>query len=237
MDIQTSGGVRAVKILLDTADINYVQMLHDLYPIDGVTTNPTILAKTNRHGIDVLQEIVAVIGTEKMLHVQLLSTSTNAMLEEAQTLSRMLAGNIYIKIPVILEGFRTIKALHEQGIKVTATAVFTAQQALMAAKAGADFVAPYVNRVDNISGDGVKLVADIVHIFHTYQLKTQVLAASFKNVEQVHKVCLAGADAATIGEDVFTNLTCHPLTDWSINKFIEDWEMVHGVGTGMHDFR
>ena len=113
--------------------------------------------------------------------------------------------------------------------KVTATAVFTTQQALMAAKAGADFVAPYVNRVDNIAGDGVQLVADIVRIFTTYRLKTEVLAASFKNVGQVHHVCLAGAAAVTVGEEVFKSLTAHPLTDGSVAQFIADWEKEYGL--------
>ena len=222
-----------MKILLDTAQVSYIKKMNGLYPIDGVTTNPTLLARTKRQGVEVLQEILAVIGTKKMLHVQVLGTGANEMIGEAEYLVNKLDGNVYIKIPVIGEGFIAISKLHERGIKVTATAVFTAQQALMAAKAGADFVAPYVNRVDSIAGDGVKLVADIVHIFSIYQLKTQVLAASFKNLGQVQHVCLAGAHAATIGEEVFQSLTCHPLTDWSVDQFIADWEKVYGQGTGM----
>ena len=151
------------------------------------------------------------------------------MIEEGEALASTLTGNLYIKIPVIAAGFQAISALHQKGIKVTATAVFTAPQALMAAKAGADFVAPYVNRVDNIAGDGVQLVADIVRIFTTYRLKTEVLAASFKNVGQVHHVCLAGAAAVTVGEEVFKSLTTHPLTDGSVAQFIADWEKVYGT--------
>jgi len=226
-----------VKILLDTAEVQYIKSINDLYPIDGVTTNPTILAKTRRNGIEVLREILDVIGTDKMLHVQVLSTNAKDIVAEAEYISKMLAGTIFIKIPVVPEGFKAMQVLHEKKIKVTATAVFTAQQALMAAKAGASFVAPYVNRVDNISGDGVKLITDIVTVFNNYQLKTQVLAASFKNVEQVQKVCLAGAHAVTVGEEVFNNLTCHPLTDWSVSKFIEDWENVYGQGKIMSDYR
>lgn len=222
-----------MKILLDTAEVDYINRMQRAYPIDGITTNPTLLVKAKRQGLDVLKEILTVIGPEKMLHVQVLSTHAYEMIGEAEYLANTLAGNVYIKIPVIAEGFAAITELHERGIKVTATAVFTAQQALMAAKAGADFVAPYVNRLDAIAGDGVKLVADIVRIFTTYRLKTEVLAASFKNVGQVHHVCLAGAHAATISKEVFQNLTYHPLTDWSVEQFIADWEKFYGKGVGM----
>lgn len=219
-----------MKILIDTAAVDFVKSANECYPIDGVTTNPTILAKEKRPYIEILQEIVSIIGSGKMLHVQMLSTNAEGIIKEAEYVNQVLSGNIYIKIPVVPEGFKAMMALQKKNIKVTATAVFTPQQALMAGKAGASFVAPYVNRIDNISGDGVKIVADIVKIFDTHNIKAQVLAASFKNVEQVQKVCLAGTHAVTVSEDVFINLYHHPLTDWSVNKFIEDWESVYGKG-------
>ncbi len=219
-----------MNILLDSAEVKFIKSANEYYPIDGITTNPTILAKEKRPYIEILQEIVSIIGSEKMLHVQVLSTNAKEIIKEAEYVSQILNGNIYIKIPVIPEGFKAMMALRQMNIKFTATAVFTPQQALMAAKAGASFVAPYVNRIDNISGDGVKVVADIVKIFDTHHIKTQVLAASFKNVEQVQKVCLAGTHSVTLSEDVFINLYHHPLTDWSVNRFIEDWESVYGKG-------
>ena len=220
-----------MKILLDTADVNYIRKMNDLFPIDGVTTNPSILAKTKRPFMEVLLGIRSVIGQEKGLHAQVLSLKAEDIIGEAEYLISKLGENTYIKIPVIPEGFKAMRILASRGIKVTATAVFTAQQALMAAKAGASFVAPYVNRIDNISGDGVQVVANIAQLFKTYDFKTEVLAASFKNVEQVHKVSLAQTHAVTIGEDVFNSLTNHPLTDWSVNKFVEDWENAYGKGT------
>lgn len=220
-----------MKILLDTANVNYIRTMNDLFPIDGVTTNPSILAKSKRPFMEVLLEIRSVIGPEKALHAQVLSLKAEDILGEAEYLISKLGKNTYIKIPVIPEGYKAMRILVGRGIKVTATAIFTAQQALMAAKAGASFVAPYVNRIDNISGDGVQVVANIAQLFETYDFKTEVLAASFKNVEQVHKVSLVHAHAVTIGEDVFDSLTKHPLTDWSVNKFVEDWEGVYGKGT------
>ncbi|AJQ26736.1 transaldolase family protein [Pelosinus fermentans] len=219
-----------MNILLDSAKVDFIKSANEYYPIDGITTNPTILAKEKRPYIEILQEIVSIIGSEKMLHVQVLSTNAKEIVKEAEYVSQILNGNIYIKIPVVPEGFKVMMTLQKLNIKVTATAVFTPQQALMAAKAGASFVAPYVNRIDNISGDGVKVVADIVKIFDTHHIKTQVLAASFKNVEQVQKVCLAGTHGVTVSEDVFINLYHHPLTEWSVNTFIEDWESVYGKG-------
>jgi fructose-6-phosphate aldolase 2 len=219
-----------MNILLDTAQVDFIKSVNEQYPIAGVTTNPTILAKEKRPYIDILQEIISIIGSEKMLHVQALSTHAKEIVKEAQYVNKVLTGNVYIKIPVIPEGFKAMMILREMDIKVTATAVATPLQALMAAKSGASFVAPYVNRLDNISGNGAQVVTDIAKIFNTHTIKTQVIAASFKNVEQVQKVCLAGAHAVTVGEDVFTNLVQHPLTDWSVTKFIEDWESVYGKG-------
>jgi fructose-6-phosphate aldolase 2 len=217
-----------MKILLDTVDIDFIKKTNDLYVIDGVTTNPSILAKRNISCLDVLQEIRSILGEEKTLHTQVINTDAKGIIEEAEFLHNAFKENLYIKIPVTPEGYKAMKCLTERNIKVTATTVFTPQQALMAAKAGASYVAPYVNRIDNISGNGVNVVADIVTIFKMYNLPTQVLAASFKNTEQVQKICLAGAHAVTVNEDVFNNLFSHPLTDWSVNKFKDDWRKAYG---------
>lgn len=217
-----------MNILLDTVDVDFIKKTNDLYAIDGVTTNPSILAKQHISCLEVLQEIRTILGDEKTLHAQVISTDAKGMIEEAKFLNNAFKENIYVKIPVIPEGYKAMKYLTARNIKVTATAVFTPQQALMAAKAGASYVAPYVNRIDNISGNGVNVVADIVSIFQAYRLQTQVLAASFKNAEQIQKICLAGAHAVTVNEDVFNNLFSHPLTDWSVNKFMEDWQKTYG---------
>ena len=214
--------------LLDTADLSAIKKAYDLYPMDGVTTNPTIISKEKTNFIKHLKAIRSIIGEESMLHVQVLGETAEVMIEEAKYLQEKIGGNLYIKVPVTPQGIKTMKVLSKDGFKITATAIFTAQQALMAAKAGADFVAPYVNRIDNISGNGVAVVEEIVHLFNTFDLDSKVLAASFKNVQQVHESLLNGAHSVTINMENFEMLLEHPLTDWSVDQFIKDWEGVYG---------
>ncbi|PKM96331.1 MAG: fructose-6-phosphate aldolase [Firmicutes bacterium HGW-Firmicutes-1] len=221
--------------LLDTANLSEIRKAYDLYPMDGVTTNPTIIAKEQVKFIDHLKEIRSIIGTESMLHVQVLGSTAETMIEEALYLQEQLGGNLYIKIPATTQGIKAMKTLNKKGFKLTATAIFTAQQALMAAKAGADFVAPYVNRIDNISGSGVSVVEDIVHLFNTFGIDTKVLAASFKNVQLVHNSLLVGAHSITVNMETFDMLIEHPLTDWSVDQFVKDWEQVYGRGKTVLD--
>jgi fructose-6-phosphate aldolase 2 len=196
----------------------------------GVTTNPTIISKENKSFLDILNGIRKIIGNESMLHVQAVSLTAEKMVEEAEYLNSVIGGNLYVKIPVIPEGIKAIKILKQKGIKTTATAIFTAQQALMAAVAGAEFVAPYVNRIDNISGDGVSVVAQIVQLFEQHDIDAKVLAASFKNVQQVHNVALVGGHSVTVNPEILDAMINHPLTDWSVNQFTTDWESVYGIG-------
>lgn len=217
--------------ILDTANIESIKKAYDLYPMTGVTTNPTIISKEKRDFIEILKDIRNVIGKDSMLHIQVISTTAKEMVKEAEYLVKTIGGNIYIKIPVIPEGIKAIKILKKKNIKITATAIFTAQQALMAAIAGADFVAPYVNRIDNISGNGVHVVEEIVSLFETHNLHSKILAASFKNVQQVHAVSLTGAHSVTVNPEIMDKMLEHPLTDWSITQFINDWEIVYGKNT------
>ncbi|KPU27170.1 transaldolase [Caloranaerobacter sp. TR13] len=217
--------------LLDTANLESIRKAYDLYPMNGVTTNPTIISKEKRNFLDILKDIRKIIGVESMLHVQVISTNAEKMVEEAEYLNQVIGGNLYIKIPVIHEGIKAMKILKNKGIKITATAIFTAQQALMAAKAGAEFVAPYVNRIDNISGNGIGVVTEILQLFEHYNLDSKVLAASFKNVQQVHLVSLAGAHSVTVNPEILDKMLEHPLTDWSVNQFINDWTKVYGKDT------
>lgn len=216
--------------LLDTADLNSIEKAFDFFPMSGVTTNPTIISKENRNFLEILKDIRAIIGEDSMLHVQALSTNSSDIVKEAEYLNKVIGGNIYIKIPVITEGIKAMKILKNKGIKTTATAIFTSQQALIAAKCGAEFVAPYVNRIDNISGDGVGVVSDIVNLFDLYDIDSKVLAASFKNVQQVNDVAQVGAHSVTINYEILQKLLEHPLTSWSIDQFINDWEGVYGKG-------
>ncbi|TDT61290.1 fructose-6-phosphate aldolase [Fonticella tunisiensis] len=216
--------------LLDTANLDAIKRAFDLYPLGGVTTNPTIISKEKKNFLDILRDIREVIGKDSMLHVQALGTKADEIVREAEYLCEAVGGNLYIKIPVIPEGIKAVKMLKKKGIKTTATAIFTAEQALMAASAGAEFVAPYVNRIDNIGGNGVGVVSEIVHLFDTFGMDAKVLAASFKNVQQVHEVALNGGHAVTVSADIMDGLLYHPLTDWSVNQFIKDWEGAYGEG-------
>jgi fructose-6-phosphate aldolase 2 len=215
-------GGNKMLYLLDTADVEAIEEIVDCYPIAGVTTNPTIIAKRGKNVIDTIKEIRNVIGDESMLHVQTLGETAEEMVREANILRDAVKGNFYAKIPVNEQGLKTMKSLKKDGFNITATAIFTQQQALIAIMAGADFVAPYVNRLDNISSSGIKVVEDIVQLIKTYGLNTKVLAASFKNVEQVHQVSLSGAHSVTINPDICGNLIYHPLTQESIIDFILD---------------
>lgn len=215
-------------ILLDTADLNSIKYANDIYPLDGVTTNPTIISKEKKDFLTILKDIRDIIGEEKMLHVQAVGTKAEDIIKEAKYLNEKIGGNLYIKIPVNEQGIKAMKKLSKDGYKITATAIFTAQQALMAAKAGAEFVAPYVNRIDNIMGNGIGVVSDIVTIFDNFNIDCKVLAASFKNTEQVHNACLMGADSITVNENIIKQLIYHPLTDTSVHNFIDDWEKQYG---------
>lgn len=222
--------------ILDTANLEAIRKAVDLYPLSGVTTNPTIISKENRDFLEILKDIRNVIGKETMLHVQVLGTTAEKIIEEAKYLNEKIGGNLYIKIPVTQQGMKAIKILKKQGFKITATAIFTSQQALMAAVCGADFVAPYVNRIDNISGNGVQVVKNIVEEMKLYNLHTKVLAASFKNVQQVHELSSIGVHSVTVNPEIMDKMLEHPLTEWSVNQFIKDWERVYGEGKLTKDF-
>lgn len=213
--------------IIDTANITDIIHANTFYPLAGVTTNPTIISKENRPFWDVVKEIRDVIGSEKMLHVQTVQTSADKMEEEALKIYEELGENTIIKIPICEEGLKATMNLKKRGIGVTMTAIFTPAQALMAAQAGASFVAPYVNRLDNILADGTQVVKEIVQEFNQYHLSCKVLAASFKNAEQVHKCAMSGCDSVTISMEVFKSLISHPMTESAVNGFSKDWQSVY----------
>ncbi len=214
--------------LIDTADLDAIKKCSEYFPVSGVTTNPTIISREKTDFRTLLYSIREIIGDEKMLHVQATAAEADEIVKEAEMIKNVVRGNFYIKIPITREGLRATAICKDKGIGVTMTAIFTQQQALIAAKAGADFVAPYINRLDNIVSDGVRVVEEISAIFNNYSIKTQILAASFKTVEQVHKVSMSGAHAITINPDLFDMLIYHPLTYYAIDDFSKDWESVYG---------
>ncbi|WP_234495909.1 fructose-6-phosphate aldolase [Vibrio maritimus] len=220
--------------MLDTANLDAIKKAVDLYPIVGVTTNPTIIAKENRPLRDIILDIREIIGPDRMLHAQVVSDNADVMLEEAKAL-RKLDSEIIVKVPVTPQGIKAMKLISAEGIRITATAILTPQQALMAAMAGAEFLAPYVNRLDNICGDGTQVAAEMAHLIDVYQLDAKVLAASFKNVQQVHEVAKAGVQSVTIAPDVFDQLLVHPLTDSGVAGFMSDWNQAYGEGKTVLD--
>lgn len=217
--------------VLDTADLNAIKHCNEFYPLAGVTTNPSIIAKEKRDFWEIIKDIRNIIGPDKLLFAQTVQTEASKIVEEAVLMNEKSGGEFCVKIPICEEGLKATMELKKRGVKVLMTAIFTPAQALIAAKAGADYVAPYVNRLDNIIGDGCEVVAQIVEQFAIYDLPCQVLAASFKNAEQVHKCALVGCQCVTVTDDVLKAVITHPMTDAAISGFEKDWKNVYGDKT------
>ncbi len=216
--------------LADTANVDELKKLFYYFPIEGVTTNPTIIAAEKKPMSKILPELVELVG-DKMLHVQMISNKADDMLREAIAYKEKysLGDNYFAKIPVTEEGYKAMTMIKKQGVNVTATAIFTQQQALVAARCGADWVAPYVNRLDNISSHGIEVVGNIVDNIEQYGLDTGVLAASFKTVDQVHRVSMMRSQAATINFEILERLRSHPMTDMSVEWFEKDAEGLYDI--------
>lgn len=211
-----------MKILLDTADLKAIATINEKVGIHGVTTNPSILAREEKDPISILKLIKNVIGS-KMLHVQLNKSTYEEMVKEAKFLVEELGEDIYIKVPVTADGLCAMRKLKHIGYNITATAVFTPFQALLAANEGADFVAPYINRIDKSGESGKKVVEDILGLFNSNNIKTQVLGASFKSTDQILECALVGMQSCTIQPELLYDMIAHPLTDAALEKFSEDW--------------
>ena len=217
--------------ILDTADIEAIRHCNEFYPLAGVTTNPSIIAKEKRDFWEIVKDIRNIIGPDKLFFAQTVQTTADKIVEEAKLMNEKSGGEFCVKIPICEEGLKATMELKKLGIKVLMTAIFTPAQALIAAKAGADFVAPYVNRLDNIIGDGCEVVAEIVNQFDLFGMDCKVLAASFKNAEQVHKCASCGCHSVTVSADVLKAVITHPMTDSAIDGFEKDWKAVYGNKT------
>lgn len=220
-----------MEYYLDTADLVSIKHCNEFYPLAGVTTNPSIIAKEKTDFWKHIKEIRNIIGPDKLLFAQTVQTEASKIVEEAVLMNEKSGGDFCVKIPINEEGLKATMELKKKGVKVLMTAIFTPAQALIAAKAGADYVAPYVNRLDNILGDGTEVVAQIAEQFAIYDLPCKVLAASFKNAEQVHKCALSGCQCVTVTEDVLKAVITHPMTDAAITGFEKDWTGVYGDKT------
>jgi transaldolase len=212
-----------MQIFIDTADIEEIKEAQEMGVIDGVTTNPSLVAKTGRKFADVLSDIVAVVSGP--VSAEVISTDSPGMIAEAKELAAV-ADNVVIKIPLIPEGLKAVRRLTDMGIKTNVTLVFSPLQALLAAKAGATYASPFVGRLDDISHTGMELIDQIVTIYNNYDFETQVLVASIRNPIHLLDAALAGAHAATVPFKVITQLTRHPLTDQGLERFLADWKKV-----------
>jgi transaldolase len=216
-----------MQFFIDTADVNEIKKALALGLCDGVTTNPSLVAKTGRAFEDVLREVVSLVPGP--ISAEVTATETEGMLKEARHYAKF-GPQVVIKVPLIVEGLRAAKALSDEGIKTNVTLCFSAVQALLAAKAGATYVSPFVGRLDDVSTDGMALIGDIVQIFRNYGFATKVLVASVRHPVHVLQAAKLGADVATIPYSVIEQLARHPLTDVGLKKFLADWEKVPKAG-------
>jgi len=212
-----------MKIFIDTANIAEIKEAVALGVIDGVTTNPTLMAKENRPAQDLLKEICSLVSGP--VSAEAISLKVESMVLEARQLSKI-AKNIVVKIPLIKEGLKAVKILSGEGVKTNVTLCFSPAQALLVAKAGADYISPFIGRLDDISQKGMDLIRDIKIIYHNYAFKTKIIVASIRNPLHVVDAAIIGADIATVPFAVIEQLIKHPLTDIGIQRFLEDHKKI-----------
>lgn len=212
-----------MKFFIDSADIGEIKEAASMGVIDGVTTNPSLVAKTGRKFRDVLEDICEVV--KGPVSAEVVALDYDGMMKEARELAR-LKPNIVVKIPMTTEGLKAVKTCAGEGIRTNVTLCFSANQALLAAKAGATYISPFVGRLDDISEDGMALIRDVVTIYENYDFATEVLVASVRHPVHVLESARLGADVATCPFSVLKQLAQHPLTDTGIQRFLEDWEKV-----------
>ncbi len=212
-----------MKIFLDTANVKEIREAHSWGILDGVTTNPSLVAKEGRDFIQVVKEITQI--TSGPVSAEVVSITADEMVREGRELSRI-AKNVIVKIPMLKEGLKAIKTLSSEGIRINTTLIFSASQALLAAKAGASYVSPFIGRLDDISHVGMDIIRDIRIIFDNYDYPCEILAASIRHPLHFVDAAKAGADVATLPFSVLEALTKHPLTDLGLQKFLKDWESV-----------
>lgn len=209
-----------MKFFLDTANIEEIERINQLGLVDGVTTNPTIIAKEGKDFESVIKEICALV--DGPVSAEVTSLDSDGMIREAWEINQW-AANIVVKIPMTEAGLKAVHTISKEGIKTNVTLIFSVAQGLMAAKAGATYVSPFLGRLDDIASDGIQLVSDLREIFDIYDFKTEIIAASVRNLGHVEASALAGSDIATIPGNLFEKLWSHPLTTNGIAQFEADW--------------
>jgi transaldolase len=213
-----------MKFFIDTANINEIKEAAALGILDGVTTNPSLVAREGKDFRKLLDEILAIV--DGPVSAEVISTEYNGIMKEALELSKI-HKNIVIKVPLIKEGLKAVKSLSDEGIKTNVTLCFSPSQALLAAKAGATYISPFVGRLDDISHSGMELISQIVQIYRNYDYDTQVLVASIRHPLHLVDAAMIGADVCTMPFDVINKLFNHPLTDLGLEKFLKDWNKLN----------
>ncbi len=212
-----------MKLFIDTANVDEIRKANDMGVICGVTTNPSLIAKEGRIFEDVVKEITSIV--DGPISAEVISLDSEGMIREAVELAKI-HKNIIIKLPMTVEGLKAVKVLHKEKIKTNVTLIFSAGQALLAAKAGATYVSPFAGRLDDIGNDGMNLVKEIVEIFRNYEIDTEIIAASIRHPMHVIEAAKLGCHIATVPYKVLVQLTKHPLTDKGIDQFLKDWDTV-----------
>lgn len=210
-----------MKFFIDTAIVEEIKEINSWGIVDGVTTNPSLIAKSGKVFKDVVKEISEIV--DGPISAEVISLEADVMVEEAMELVKI-HKNIVVKVPMTEEGLKAVKVLSEKGIKTNVTLIFSATQALMAAKAGASYVSPFLGRIDDIGYRGMELIEKIADIFSVHGIDTEIIAASIRSQEHVIESAIAGCDIATIPYNVFKMMVKHPLTDIGIERFLKDWE-------------
>lgn len=213
-----------MKFFIDSANINHIKEAASYGLLDGVTTNPTLVAKEGKNFRELLEEIVKIV--DGPISAEVIATDYEGILKEARELSKI-HKNIVVKIPLIKEGIKAVKTLSSEGIKTNVTLCFSPSQAILAAKAGATYVSPFVGRLDDISHEGMALIAQIIQIYKNYDFKTEVIVASIRHPLHVVEAAMMGAHIATMPFDVIEKLFKHPLTDIGLEKFLSDWKKLN----------
>lgn len=209
-----------MKFFVDTAEVADIKELNETGLLDGVTTNPSLIAKSGRNFLEVVKEICDIV--DGPVSAEVAATDYAGMVAEGEHLAKI-AKNVVIKLPLTMDGLKACKYFTDKGIKTNVTLCFSANQALLAAKAGATYVSPFIGRLDDINLDGIQLIEDIRTIYDNYGFETEILAASIRSVNHVSDSALAGADVATIPPSVIRKLAEHPLTDKGLEAFVKDW--------------
>lgn len=215
-----------MELILDTNNIEAIKDLNGMLNITGVTTNPSIVVKSGKSFEELCKELVEVLDEDQLLFFQVVSEDYDGIMKEARIISKLRDKNMFVKIPVTHEGLKAIKQAKKEGIDVLATAIYTPDQAFLAAMNGADYLAPYVNRMDDY-GDGVNAVKDLIEMLRVNNMDTKVVAASFKNTRQVHELIKAGIQAVTVPDDIVYKMIDHPGTAIAVKEFSDNWNKAY----------